>query len=83
MARPLAVSRLSGIPFSIAIIFIITIVIPNTPEEEKEQEQQEKQQIQLTESEQRVWNNYLTVAKRLGFIDESNLEKIELVSIQD
>ena len=67
----------------IAIIFIITIVIPNTPEEEKEQEQQEKQQIQLTESEQRVWDNYLTVAKRLGFIDESNLEKIELVSIQD
>ena len=68
----------------IAIIFIITIVIPNTPEEEKEQkQQQEKQQIQLTESERIVWDNYLTVAKRLGFIDKSNLEKIELVSIED
>ena len=65
----------------ILIIFLITF-LSNKPEEEAKPAEEPKQ-VELTASEQRVWDLYLTVAKRLDFIDESNLESINLVSIQD
>ena len=69
--------------FFIVLIFIAIVFFTQDKTEEKQSSETPTETVELTESERIVWDNYLTVAKRLGFIDESNLEKIELVSIQD
>ena len=69
--------------FFIILIFIAIAFFTQDKTEEQPTTETPTETVNLTESERIVWDNYLTVAKRLGFIDKSNLEKIELVSIQD
>ncbi len=52
-----------------------------TPKEEIKQEKVEKKEF--TESEIIVWNLFLEEGKKNKFIDESNLDTIELISIED
>lgn len=52
-----------------------------TPKEEIKQEKVEKKEF--TESEIIVWNLFLEEGKKNKIIDESNLDTIELISIED